>query len=53
MEPFEHEALLQLLLNIRAMASMLGVEDGHGRKLAIYAEIVETWMEKHKHEWES
>jgi hypothetical protein len=46
MEPFEREAMNQLVLHGRAVASMLGTDDGHGRKMAIWAQIVEDWLEK-------
>lgn len=45
METFEREALNQLVLTTRSMASLLG-DDSYAVKLKIWAQIVEEWLEK-------
>jgi hypothetical protein len=49
MEPFEREAMVQLILTARSMASMLGTET-YATKLRIWAQIVEDWLEKENKE---
>ena len=53
MEPYERKAIEDLVLNVRAMATLLKDEKpdhltggDHSRKLTILAQIVEDWLEK-------
>jgi hypothetical protein len=46
MEPFEWEAITQMVLNTRAIAQTLGVDQPHCRKMLIWAQIIEDWQQK-------
>jgi hypothetical protein len=46
MEPFEWEAITQMVLNTRAVAQTLGVDNAHCRKMLIWAQIIEDWQQK-------
>lgn len=53
MEPYERKAIEDLVLNARAMATVLKDDKpnslaggDHSRKLTILAQIVEDWLEK-------